>query len=176
MTVNDISAIEHEFFRYFPRSQAQRPFNYRQAIAAKRHIENHVKINGAKKAFTDLELAEFEELVLKRQVKSFFDLNTNIQDSIRSFILAYETYYNVKIQRLYLTGSFVEGHWRTESTLNNAKNDRLLELIYKIKGKRGVSDIDVFPEPLMGNIQVGKVQVHTQPWEQTCIYKNDEFI
>lgn len=172
MTVDELKLIENLFFYYFPLSKAKRPFNERQAIAAKRHIENHEKINGSKPAFNEKEMSEFKRLTKRRRINSFFKLPKQQRKNIKSFILAYETYYGIKLKELYLTGSFVEGHWRTSKT----KNKRLLQLIYKIKGKTGFSDIDVFPVPLKGNLTVAGVQVHTNAWEKVLIFKDGKFL
>lgn len=172
MNANDIDLIEIKFFRYFPNSRAERPFNQARARAALRHIENYENINNAEKAFTQEELKELNLLTKRRRINSFYKLPKTYRTKLETFIIAYETYYNLKIEKLYLTGSFVEGHWRT----GKEKNKRLLELIYKIKGKKGVSDIDVFPLPLKSGFSIGRVQVHSQAWEKVLIYENGKFI
>lgn len=164
------SEIEDEFFRHFPRSKAKRPFSNHMVTAAARHIKAQKIINAKSKAADEKTIAKYNETIPHRGVKSFDDLGKEEKEEIRNFVNVFELHTGKELEKLYLTGSFIEGHWRTKDTAKS-----IAKLIEVVKGKKGISDIDLHPFPLE-DISLGRCNVHVDPWSTLLIYEKGKYI
>lgn len=110
------------------------------------------------------------EIIERRKIQSFYQLEENIQDTICQFVLDY------KPKEVQLGGSFIKGYWY----LGN--NERIREFRKDVYNKNHISDIDLYTElNIMDYIEDYDYNIDLKPIsvagrdKKLLIYKNDDY-
>lgn len=115
---------------------------------------------------------EYESWKLRRQKNSFFELDRDVQETLRVALEKYEEKFSAKVHRLYLAGSYASGSWiRPHSSTSDCRIRSFF------KKERTDSDVDLVPEPFLGMYQIGLFDFSLAAFgRRVLIYEDGTFL
>lgn len=113
---------------------------------------------------------QYENWKQGRKKSSLFELSEECQAEVKEAIIQFEELFG-EADCYYIAGSYATGSWIDETTPPEEREIRNPHKKCKISGR---SDIDLVPEPCIGNLSVGVVDIGCCPQGQRFLIKDKE--
>ena len=113
-------------------------------------------------------IERYKEWKSKRKKYSFYDFSEEEQKEIKKAIGIFEEKFGVATS-YYVSGSYANGSW---VDLNTPQEER--DIREPKKKCKAISDIDVVPNPCIGTLFVGRVDISCAPHGERFLIKDHE--